>query len=156
MHKQLSLFLFVRLKEDSPVYNFLSCGFVSVFSCFQVKKAVLDNNGYGFKIEFPDKDRFMWSTALPGSPYTLLQVHIHFGSKEGYGSEHTLNGVHYPAEVSITVSFLIRNSAEGSKLKFRNGKRYNNEEHLWIMTEVPICLEYWHRSFQQELLLNIL
>ena len=34
-----------------------------------------------------------------GSTYTLEQFHFHFGSKDLTGSEHTINGFQYAAEV---------------------------------------------------------
>lgn len=38
---------------------------------------------------------------LGGSTYTLAQFHFHFGSQDTKGSEHTVNGFQYPAEVSV-------------------------------------------------------
>lgn len=38
---------------------------------------------------------------LPG-PYRLRQFHLHWGSSDDHGSEHTVDGVKYAAEVGGT------------------------------------------------------
>ena len=45
---------------------------------------------------------------LGGTTYRLEQYHCHWGKEAGEGSEHTVNGKSYAAEVSITNLFLSR------------------------------------------------
>ena len=74
---------------------------------FNVDNATLYDTGFGYKINFPESNRMISSPYLVGSPYELLQMHFHFGSQLGYGSEHQLNGVHYPAEVSSRLCHFV-------------------------------------------------
>lgn len=37
---------------------------------------------------------------LPNGPYQLAQFHVHWGGANNVGSEHTVEGKHYPVEVS--------------------------------------------------------
>jgi len=56
------------------------------------------NNGHTVKLEFnTSKPMFMYGGGL-SSMYKLAQVHMHWGSKSQLGSEHTVNGEHYPIE----------------------------------------------------------
>ncbi|XP_044279852.1 carbonic anhydrase 2-like [Varanus komodoensis] len=60
------------------------------------------NNGHSFNVEFDDSGD---KCVLKGGPiegtYKLIQFHIHWGSCEGQGSEHTVDGVKYDAELHL-------------------------------------------------------
>ncbi|XP_069477397.1 carbonic anhydrase 2-like isoform X3 [Ambystoma mexicanum] len=61
---------------------------------------MLHNNGRTFNLEFDDyRDKSVLSGGpLPGI-YRLKQMHIHWGSSDDHGSEHTVDGVPFAAEV---------------------------------------------------------
>ncbi|XP_038070181.1 carbonic anhydrase 1-like [Patiria miniata] len=58
------------------------------------------NNGHAFQVNAQSSD-----TNLSGGPllhnYRLAQFHCHWGSKDGQGSEHTIDGKHYDAELHM-------------------------------------------------------
>ncbi|KAM9307866.1 carbonic anhydrase 2-like [Gastrophryne carolinensis] len=60
------------------------------------------NNGHAFNVEFEDSENksVLKGGALEGT-YRLKQFHIHWGSCEGHGSEHTVDGVKYEAELHL-------------------------------------------------------
>nr|XP_025035254.1 carbonic anhydrase 2 isoform X2 [Pelodiscus sinensis] len=60
------------------------------------------NNGHSFNVEFDDSSdkSVLRGGALTGT-YRLIQFHIHWGSCEGQGSEHTVDGKQYDAEVHL-------------------------------------------------------
>lgn len=61
----------------------------------------LENTGKSWQLHFHDED----VSSLTGGPlhgeYKIVQMHAHWGSKEGFGSEHTIDGVPYDAEIHI-------------------------------------------------------
>lgn len=82
----------------------------------------LENTGHGWKINVPDRIAqgsgktfkvgvellkmltFSICTEITGGPlgedrYRLLQIHAHWGKNEESGSEHTVDGQRFPAEV---------------------------------------------------------
>ncbi|KAK1174086.1 carbonic anhydrase-like [Acipenser oxyrinchus oxyrinchus] len=60
------------------------------------------NNGHSFQVDFVDSDD---RSVLKGGPisgtYRLRQFHFHWGSSDEHGSEHTVQGVKYPAELHL-------------------------------------------------------
>ncbi|XP_054840575.1 carbonic anhydrase 2 [Eublepharis macularius] len=60
------------------------------------------NNGHSFNVEFDDSAD---KCVLKGGPlegtYRLIQFHIHWGSREGQGSEHSVDSVKYDAELHL-------------------------------------------------------
>ena len=58
------------------------------------------NPGYTLKVEFPPYVYNVSGGGLPGT-YTTVQFHLHWGSVNTQGSEHAVDGKHYPAEVCI-------------------------------------------------------
>lgn len=60
------------------------------------------NNGHSFQVNFEDDDD---RSILTGGPihgtYRLKQFHFHWGASNDKGSEHTVNGVKYPAELHL-------------------------------------------------------
>nr|XP_048697073.1 carbonic anhydrase 2-like isoform X3 [Caretta caretta] len=79
------------------------------------------NNGHSFNVEFDDSadKSVLRGGALEGT-YRLIQFHIHWGSCEGQGSEHIVDGVQY--------------EAEGKQASFTN---YDPKNLL------PTSLDYW-------------
>lgn len=62
----------------------------------------IQNNGHSFQVSFVDDQN---SSTLTGGPVTgtfrLKQFHFHWGSADDKGSEHTVNGKCYPAELHL-------------------------------------------------------
>ena len=72
--------------------------------------------------------KYTVSGANLGKTYTSVGPHFHWAAKSCHGSEHTINGVHYPFEVSRTRITLLS-----------WGKRY------W-MYPLGVCVFYGSRS----------
>lgn len=66
-----------------------------------ITAATLKNSGYGWVVNIPKDDALR--TCLVGGPledrYTLEQFHAHWGAECDCGSEHTVDGKSYAAEV---------------------------------------------------------
>ncbi|XP_053322354.1 carbonic anhydrase 2-like [Spea bombifrons] len=60
------------------------------------------NNGHAFNVEFDDSEdkSVLRGGALEGT-YRLKQFHFHWGSCDGHGSEHTVDGTKYEAELHL-------------------------------------------------------
>ncbi|XP_053571147.1 carbonic anhydrase 2 [Bombina bombina] len=60
------------------------------------------NNGHAFNVEFDDSEdkSVLRGGALTGT-YRLKQFHFHWGSCDDHGSEHTVDGVEYAAELHL-------------------------------------------------------
>ena len=56
------------------------------------------NNGKGLTISFDSNVYNVSGGNLPGT-FTTVQFHLHWGSSNDKGSEHTVDGMMYPAEV---------------------------------------------------------
>uniref|UniRef100_A0A3P8X7V4 Carbonic anhydrase n=1 Tax=Esox lucius TaxID=8010 RepID=A0A3P8X7V4_ESOLU len=60
------------------------------------------NNGHSFQVVYVDDTD---SSTLTGGPvtgtYRLKQFHFHWGSTDDKGSEHTVDGKHFPAELHL-------------------------------------------------------
>ena len=56
------------------------------------------NNGHALKMSFPEKVYYVSGGGLTGV-YTTVQFHFHWGPDNSVGSEHTVNGKEYAAEV---------------------------------------------------------
>lgn len=60
------------------------------------------NNGHSFNVEFDDsEDRSVLRGGPVDGTYRLKQFHFHWGSCDGHGSEHTVDGVKYEAELHL-------------------------------------------------------
>jgi len=57
------------------------------------------NSGYGMKVAFPAKMYYVSGGGLAGV-YSTVQLHLHWGTDKGNGSEHTIDGKQSAAEVS--------------------------------------------------------
>ncbi|XP_053104569.1 carbonic anhydrase 2 [Hemicordylus capensis] len=79
------------------------------------------NNGHSFNVEFDDSAD---KCVLEGGPlegtYKLIQFHIHWGSCEGQGSEHTVDGVKYDAELHL-VHWNTKYESFGEAVKHPDG-----------------------------------
>uniref|UniRef100_F7BGW4 Carbonic anhydrase n=1 Tax=Ornithorhynchus anatinus TaxID=9258 RepID=F7BGW4_ORNAN len=60
------------------------------------------NNGHAFNVEFEDSaDRSVLKGGPLSGTYRLIQFHFHWGSCDDKGSEHTVDGVKYAAELHL-------------------------------------------------------
>ncbi|XP_075258763.1 carbonic anhydrase 9-like isoform X2 [Convolutriloba macropyga] len=76
----------------------------------EIRNAELSNTGHSFQLTVEGSNLFMRGGGLRGHKYELAQFHMHFGSDFSRGSEHTINGRHYPAEVH----FVFKDTNTGS------------------------------------------
>lgn len=65
------------------------------------------NNGHALEMTFPGRVYNVSGGGLTGT-YTTVQFHFHWGANNTVGSEHTVNGKQYAAEVSENRSSLAR------------------------------------------------
>lgn len=61
--------------------------------------AKLSNTGHGFQVQM-QSDVVLTGGPLTGD-YVFKQFHMHWGLRDGWGSEHTLDGRSFPAELHI-------------------------------------------------------
>lgn len=82
---------------------------------------VILNNGHAFNVEFEDSEdkSVLKGGALEGT-YRLKQFHFHWGSCDGHGSEHTVNGHKYEAELHL-VHWNTKYSSFGEAVKHCDG-----------------------------------
>lgn len=82
---------------------------------------VILNNGHAFNVEFEDSQdkSVMRGGALEGT-YRLKQFHFHWGSCDGRGSEHTVNGHKYEAELHL-VHWNTKYASFGEAVKHCDG-----------------------------------
>ena len=60
------------------------------------------NNGHSLKVSFDSHIYNVSGGGLPGI-YTTVQFHLHWGSNNSQGSEHTLDGKKFSAEVCLSI-----------------------------------------------------
>jgi len=60
----------------------------------------VSNTGASWKLDVKSDDSSLTGGPLD-SKYELLQIHAHWGGEEGHGSEHTLDGTPYDAELHM-------------------------------------------------------
>uniref|UniRef100_A0A8V0YDI2 Carbonic anhydrase n=1 Tax=Gallus gallus TaxID=9031 RepID=A0A8V0YDI2_CHICK len=114
-------------------------------------KAIV-NNGHSFNVEFDDSsDKSVLQGGALDGVYRLVQFHIHWGSCEGQGSEHTVDGVKYDAELHI-VHWNVKYGKFAEALKhpdglavvgiFMKGKQasFTNFDPTGLL---PPCRDYW-------------
>ena len=65
------------------------------------------NNGRALELSFPEKVYNVSGGVLAGV-YTTVQFHFHWGPDNSVGSEHTVNGKEYAAEVSDSRKFFCQ------------------------------------------------
>ncbi|XP_016286931.2 carbonic anhydrase 13 isoform X2 [Monodelphis domestica] len=63
---------------------------------------IISNSGHSFSVDFDDSED---KSVLRGGPligtYRLRQFHLHWGSTDDQGSEHTVDGMKYAAELHV-------------------------------------------------------
>jgi len=60
----------------------------------------VSNTGASWRLDVNSDESYLKGGPLD-SVYKLLQIHAHWGACEGYGSEHTLNGAGFDAELHL-------------------------------------------------------
>ena len=66
----------------------------------RISGGIASNNGHVIRYEMPKNvSATIRGGVLENRPFQLDHFHVHFGSEETRGSEHTIDGVAYPAEV---------------------------------------------------------
>ncbi|XP_071479312.1 carbonic anhydrase-like [Diadema antillarum] len=69
-----------------------------------IKTGTLENNGHALEVDLsrdPDEGSYdVTGGGLEGT-YRVYQFHFHFGSDNQKGSEHAVNGTHYPVEMHL-------------------------------------------------------
>lgn len=82
-----------------------------------VDNVTIINNGHTVKLVFStEHPMYMFGGGLC-TAYKLAQLHIHWGSDDNKGSEHTVNGEHYPVEFHF-VHYKARHDDLGQALQF--------------------------------------
>ncbi|XP_030071985.1 carbonic anhydrase 13 [Microcaecilia unicolor] len=72
------------------------------FSYDPTSPKVILNCGYAFNVEFDDtEDRSVLRAGPLKGSYRLRQFHFHWGPTDEYGSEHTVDGQEYAAELHL-------------------------------------------------------
>ncbi|CAG2180838.1 unnamed protein product, partial [Oppiella nova] len=67
-----------------------------------IKLAYIENNGHTVQIGFSDKFIItVYGSASNFKPYIFNQLHFHWGSYNGVGSEHTIDGYRGPLEIHL-------------------------------------------------------
>ncbi|XP_069477399.1 carbonic anhydrase 2-like [Ambystoma mexicanum] len=82
---------------------------------------IIVNNGHSFNVEFEDsEDRSVVSGGALVGMYRLKQFHFHWGNCDDHGSEHTVNGHKYAAELHL-VHWNTKYSKFGEAVKHCDG-----------------------------------
>ena len=87
--------IFVEIKAPSFLWGRTIN--VSLYFCNTGSEYKIKNNGHALQIDLPADTPYILKKG--GKSYTPLQVHIHFDPVTGKGSEHTIDGKKYFAEV---------------------------------------------------------
>jgi len=61
----------------------------------------LENTGVSWQLHFHDPTVAILSGGALDSVYQVVQIHAHWGAREGRGSEHQIDGTSYDAEIHI-------------------------------------------------------
>jgi len=61
----------------------------------------LKNNGHSWVVEMQDEEPSLSGGPLKGDIFKLEQFHCHWGDSDDVGSEHTINGRHFSAELHL-------------------------------------------------------
>ncbi|XP_073085883.1 carbonic anhydrase 3 isoform X1 [Manis javanica] len=106
------------------------------------------NNGKTCRVVFDDSyDRSMLRGGPLTGPYRLRQFHLHWGSSDDHGSEHTVDGVKYAAEIGpekgefqLLLDALDKIKTKGKETPFTK---------FDPSCLFPACRDYWtyHGSF---------
>lgn len=82
------------------------------FDLQQQQKLQLLNNGHTVQLNLPPGLQMELS---PGREYRALQLHLHWGAPDHPGSEHTVDGHHFPAEIHVVHISTAFNQVEEAK-----------------------------------------
>jgi carbonic anhydrase len=61
----------------------------------------VNNNGHTVQLSVTSGEMMISGGQLSGESYKLAQFHVHWGSSNDVGSEHTVNGKFYPLEIHL-------------------------------------------------------
>ena len=81
--------------------SFLKSGLTFSPGYSTLQRGMLSNDGHSIKFTVDESNRAGISGGPLTSAYTLAQFHLHWGSRRGQGSEHTINGRGYDAELHL-------------------------------------------------------
>uniref|UniRef100_A0A8D3D0B7 carbonic anhydrase n=1 Tax=Scophthalmus maximus TaxID=52904 RepID=A0A8D3D0B7_SCOMX len=106
------------------------------------------NNGHSFQVTFADDANSSTLTDGPISGiYRLKQFHFHWGACDGKGSEHTVAGTKYPAEVRIADKIGDKNANLQKLLDAFDAIKAKGKQTTFDnfdpATLLPGCLDYW-------------
>lgn len=87
-----------RAKKRLP---FLKSGLTFSSGYSTLQRGMVTNDGHSIKFTVDESNRAGISGGFLASSYTLAQFHLHWGSRRGQGSEHTVNGKRYDAELHL-------------------------------------------------------
>ncbi|XP_033628377.1 carbonic anhydrase 2-like [Asterias rubens] len=96
--KQSPINIVSKSAEHKPIGDFTLVGFGSTAPTDARMKA--ENNGHTVEVELTSGNYFVSEGGL-SAPYKAAQFHFHWGNVNTVGSEHTVDGKQYPAEVHI-------------------------------------------------------
>ncbi|XP_022664447.1 carbonic anhydrase-related protein 10-like isoform X1 [Varroa jacobsoni] len=84
---------------------------------------ILLNTGHDIVLKLNDTPKVNISGGPLSYQYTLSEVHIHYGNHDEHGSEHTIAGKHFPAEIQFLGynSELHSNLSEAIELRESSG-----------------------------------
>nr|CCJ09593.1 carbonic anhydrase [Patella vulgata] len=112
------------------------------------------NNGHTAQVDITSGDVFIKNGGLPGK-YKLLQLHFHWGSDNGKGSEHTINGEQFPMELHL-VHYLTSAAGVGEALTLPKGlavigfmfeiSKDDNKEYTNIISALSQITKYSDRD----------
>lgn len=78
------------------------------------------NNGHTAQLNVDAGEMTVTGGSLPNGPFRLAQFHVHWGSSNDVGSEHTVDGKFYPLEIHL-VHFNTRYTNLTESLKYEDG-----------------------------------
>ncbi|XP_068679277.1 carbonic anhydrase 2-like [Montipora foliosa] len=81
--------------------------YVSNYDTIPSENFTIANTNHSLKVSFPPNIFYVSGGGLPGT-FTTVQFHLHWGSDNNKGAEHTVNEMQYPAEihfVSVNVKY---------------------------------------------------
>ncbi|KAK6174151.1 hypothetical protein SNE40_017480 [Patella caerulea] len=135
---------------NSKVYARQKIGNITMIGYDKPITMKIRNNGHTARIDITRGDVFITNGGLPGK-YKLLQLHFHWGSDNGKGSEHTINGERFPMEVHL-VHYLTSAANVGEALTLPGGlaaigfmfeiSEDDNNEYDNIISKLPQITEY--------------
>lgn len=78
------------------------CGLAKIQASYSdIRVSELSNNGYSWKAQIGSGSSSLKNGPLGGDEYVLEQFHCHWGKANDRGSEHTVDGKCYPAELHL-------------------------------------------------------